>query len=76
MFIYYRDELYLTKRAGASEESTTTAACEHGDAGAVARDERDECQSNLGACAPPGRDLGPVLLFRSEAVRVLVSGAS
>jgi len=24
MFIYYRDELYLTKRAGASEESSVS----------------------------------------------------
>jgi len=49
---------------------------EHGDEGAVARDERDECPSKLGACEPPGRDLGPALFFQSEAVRVLVSGAS
>lgn len=71
-----RDELCATKRAGASELGQVKSAFEQDDAGVLARGERDECLSRLGARGPPGRDCRPVLSLRAWAVRVLVSGAS
>ena len=46
----------MTKRAVASEESSVSQRAEHGDEGAVARDERDECLSKLGARETVSRD--------------------